>query len=225
MKSLKILLMVGLMVFSGAFSGCKKLDFVKDELSRTIDILEDGIQTIENESTNWRSTVEYIYDEIPETADVVIEDARKEIDFLLDDVISSLSANIQCVIDSAPDRILEGLRKTLARLKGQDVEPHILCATICDTNLNEINLNEQPHLYQSVRFSGYDFYDAQRDIDVILEKTSGAVIAIDPSRFTRQSDYIATISLYNMESTLRQYNTLKVVCDGNVMSELTIIPD
>jgi len=226
MKNLKILLMVGLTVFSGAFSGCIKVktDF-EDEINRAIKVLEDGIQTIENESGNWRASVEDIYDRIPETADVVIEDARKEINYLMDDVISSVSANINCLVDSAPERILEGLRRTLAKLKDEALPPFSTCATVCSPNVNTIDLREEPQFYETVVLNGYDFIDAQREIIIILEKASGAVIALQSNKFTRQSDYIATISLYGMESTLRQYNTLKVVCDNNVMSEFTIIPD
>jgi len=225
MKNLKIFLMVGMLVFSGALSGCKKLDGVTNQLNRTIDILEDGINTIENESTNWRGTVEDIYDRIPETSDAIIEDARKEVDFLLQDVISSVSAQVQCLVDSAPERILEGLRRTLAKLKETELPPLASCATVCAPNVNIIDLREEPQFYEEIRLNGYDFIDGQIDIDVILVKTSGFTIALQANRFTRQSDYLATISLYNLESTLEQYNTLKVMCGNNVLSEYTIIPD
>lgn len=217
--------MVGLTVFSGAFSGCKKLGGLTNELSRTIDILEDGIKTIENESTNWRGTVEDIYDDIPETSDAIIEDARKEVDLLLQDVISSVSANVQCLLDSAPERIIEGLRRTLAKLKEEALPPLATCATVCVPNPNIIDLREEPQFYEEVRLNGYDFIDGQVNIDVILQKTSGYTIALQENRFTRQSDYLATIALYNMESTLEQYNTLKVMCGNNVLSEFTIIPN
>lgn len=217
--------MVGLVIFSGAFSGCKKLKIFEDELSRTIDILEDGINTIESESTNWRTSVEDIYDRIPETTDVVIEDARKEINFLMDDVISSVSANINCLVDSAPERILEGLRRTLAKLKDEELPPLATCATVCAPNVNTIDLREEPQFYETVVLNGYDFIDGQVDIYIILEKASGSIIALQENHFTRQSDYLATISLYNMESTLEQYNTLKVMCGNSVLSEFTIIPD
>lgn len=219
MNYLRIITLVLLLITPNLFTSCGKY---QDEITQAIAVVQDGIRTIERESTSWRGTLEDIYDDLPETSNEIITDARLQVDQLLDEGIANVFTNIQCIIDEVPGRSIKGLHKVLAELRSQPVLASEECAKTCSTSTSEVDLS-LPTQYQKIILNGFDYLDAQYDLYLIVVEPTGFEQALSSNYIFVQSNNKMTIYYDGLGGILQNYDRLKVMCNNTLISEFRII--
>jgi len=200
------------------FTSCQRIDDFNANLSNAIGVLDEGINMMNNESSSWRETLEYVYDNMPEA----MHDVKEDIGVLINESIGAVTGTILCIADAVPTRVLNQLKRMRTKLEDGYV-PRI-CPTVCQTSINEIDLSESDEIYETVAFYGYDFPTIDR-LYVVLKKNNGQEIAITGVIAAATSGYGITIGLKGRESVLAQYDRLALLCDNTVVSELLIFPN
>ncbi len=200
------------------FTSCERIDDFNANLSNALGILDEGINMMNNQSSSWRETLEYVYDNMPET----MHDVKEDIGVLMNESIGAVTGSILCVADAVPTRVLNQLIRMRAKLE-EGYVPRI-CPTICQTSINEIDLSESDEIYETIAFYGYDFPTIDR-LFVVLKKNNGEAIGITEVIAASTSGYGITVGLKGRESVLAQYDRLALMCDNTVISELLIFPN
>ncbi len=200
------------------FTSCKRIDDLNANLSNAIGVLDTGIDMMNSQSSSWRETLEYVYDNMPEAMHHVKED----IQVLISESMGGVASTIICIADAVPTRVLNQLIRM--RTKLEDGYVARICATVCETNINEIDLREPYYVYDKLAIFGYDFPVNER-MFIVLRSTDGQETGIPADvRLSKLSNYEIVISLAGLESLLSQYNKLIFMCDNTVISEFLIIP-
>ncbi|MEL6589513.1 MAG: hypothetical protein AAFQ87_06725 [Bacteroidota bacterium] len=190
---------------------------VSNQIDTALALIEEGIRSINDQSDQWRNTLEYIHSEMPETLHWVKDDVSQ----LISEGIGATTSNVLCVIDAIPNRMIHGLQVLKAKLLEQT--PPSVSPTVCNVSLSTINLNAPAFNRAKIIVNGYDFVN-DTDLQLFLRKTNGQKALVHPDRLLKQSDYQYTINIANWDNTLQQYAVLVMEFDGEILSEFAIIP-
>lgn len=146
------------------FSGCDRID-------RSLNILEDAVWSLESADANWRRTLE-------ETRDELLGEGRRElaadVDRILQRTVATTGSQIQCLMDSAGDRVAFNLRRVITGLKNQ--EPPEFAPHFCSTVPDAIDMSLSAAQRKSIAFYGYDLDNFERDsrLEVFLVSADGS---------------------------------------------------
>ena len=212
----KLLTLLGFFTaFLLGLNSCNQLDNLEEDLALTIDLIDNGIDVIGNESQGWRLTLEEISENLPEGFHYV----REDIGQLLSEGIGAAGSNIICVVDAIPNRIIRGLQKIKAQLLRTSL-PKVV-PTVCQVSMPVIDLNQPDYLRRRIVINGYDFRNGDL-LHLELHSFAGDSIALE-QRLTKQSHYQYTINIAEMEEEWVKWDFLKMKFEEEVISEWSII--
>ncbi|MFK7924250.1 MAG: hypothetical protein AB8H47_20000, partial [Bacteroidia bacterium] len=196
---------------------CKVPEKVDNQIDRALDLVDEGIASINDQSEQWRGTLEYVHGQMPEDLHWVKEDVSQ----LISEGIGATTSNVLCVIDAIPNRMIRGLQTLKAKLLEQDLPG--IAPTVCNVTISTIDLNAPAHNRTEIILNGYDFVNASL-LKLYLRKANGQKIDVTNNRLFKQSDYQYTINIANWDPVLQQYVALIFEFDGEILSEFSIIP-
>ena len=194
-----------------AIQSCKRAIATVDD---AIEVIDNGINKITNESQNWRTALEDVVDDLPENIHIAKEEASQ----LLTESIGASSSNIICVIDAIPTRVIRGLENIKAKLLGLSTPPII--PTVCQTSLSAIDLHLPEINRRKIIVNGYDF-DEGHLLKLELQNVSGTRQELF-NRLTKQSNYQYTIDIAGMDNTLEQNEFLILSFEDEMLSTFKI---
>lgn len=201
-------------------SGCKKIEELNSTAFDAVQVLEDGIETIEEESSAWRSTLEDIVDELPEEIENSVENIKEQTSQLLAEGIGMTSSNVICVADAVPKRVVRGLKILVAKLKNST--PEKLMPTICQTSIAVIDFNKPFNQREKIVLYGYDFKEDESLSLWHRNATSNIQYKIENKLF-KISDYQYSIVLDGLDHQLKISSALVLKFEDEVLSEFGII--
>jgi len=151
---LKMIIIVSILTFSSlVLSGCDWDPFgLHDPIDDAVEVLEEAIETLENESANWQSVLEETRDELIDEGQATI---RNEVSNVLTRAIAATGTELRCNFDFARDRVRQDLIRIKANLLNQ-APPEIVPA-ICNVVPIAIDASLVPDNLPYLEFYGYDF--------------------------------------------------------------------
>ncbi|MEM6342225.1 MAG: hypothetical protein AAF927_00040 [Bacteroidota bacterium] len=212
-----ICLFLTISIFALFQQSCKVPEKVDNQIDRALDLVDEGIASINNQSDQWRGTLENMYEQMPEDLHWVKEDVSQ----LINEGIGATTSNVLCVIDAIPNRMIRGLQTLKAKILEQELPG--IAPTVCQVSLSSIDLNAPTHIRKEIIVNGYDFINASK-LKLFLRKANGQKAFVSNNRLFKQSDYQYSINIANWDDALQQYSALVFEFDGEILSEFAIIP-
>ena len=169
LKAMKIKLLSFILLFLAILvSSCDEP--YKREINQTIAILDKGINTLDEASSDWQQVVQETRDEIISETQSTI---TNEINGIIQEGIASTGVEFRCNFDFARIRAryeLIDLRNGLAQQVG--IKPISVSRQpkLCQVNPNSINLALPPERLSELKIAGYDF--DQGEIKLFLRNSS-----------------------------------------------------
>jgi hypothetical protein len=211
-----------------ALSGCGVADGIQDlgEASkRAVNVIDNGIKTIQDESSAWRTALEKIAKDLPADVQSTI---RTEVQGLLDRTTAHAGVEIRCDTDFLAKRVLQGLQRIRAELT-HDPLPTSLPPTLCQVVPSQgLDLSLAPGRRDSVEFAGYDFDILDADhhpARVVVVDRNNCEIPLPDRYVTHSTHYLWSVNTsYNNGVPLGPDATkLRMVWGPMVVGEAAII--
>lgn len=180
-----------------------------DSVSRAISIIEQGIRDIEGQSTQWRSVLERVANDLPDDISSII---RNDAQNLAQRSIAAAGVEASCRLDVLASRAIGSLKGLIAKLKGEVPPP--LPPVFCQVVPANISLSDNPNTWQTITLYGYDFDQkdtSQSLMKVVLLSESGATVPLQENRIGRTSHYQVTLNLGGMARSIYQSKTVKLL--------------
>ncbi|MEZ4776196.1 MAG: hypothetical protein R3D00_23685 [Bacteroidia bacterium] len=212
-----ICLIAALIILPGCEMFRETINEIEVTREETLAEIEHAISTIENNSSAWQSTLENLEKEL--TSDLQ-ETVKFEVTQLINSSIGALSSNVVCIMDAIPTRAIRTLEDIKIRFLGG--EASVVIPTLCQSNMNSIDLNQNPVTRAVIQYNGYDMDSRYWGLyQVFLMKGNDSLDISAKQKF--QTEYQFTIDISNMETTLASYDFLQIRFNGTVLGGLSII--
>lgn len=194
-----------------------KVKELSNSIDKGIEVIDEGIEKITNESALWRGTLEDIHDRLPEDLD----NAKENVSQLIAEGVGMAGSNAVCVVDAIPKRVIRGLQVVRAKLTGEPIP--ILKPTVCQTSLAVIDLNQPLFLRDKILIYGYDF---REDSYLTLSiKDQVGIESLLLNKLFKLSDYQYSIILSDMEDLLKNSISVVLRFDNEILSEFAVIQE
>lgn len=164
-------------------------DTIKNSTDKAINVLNDAIASLNNQSSNWQQVLQDAQSKLTEDAQSTI---RTEVDNLLNRGIAATSNEIRCNADFIGNRIKDHLVALVAQLQGKPAPP--LQPYVCSIlPAGGIDASLVPDRVNLLEFYGYDF-----DITAVKIFLVNGTTEVDVTEFLDQpSHYHITLNLSN----------------------------
>jgi hypothetical protein len=160
---------------------------IAEATDRAVNVLDDGISALANESSDWRLTLEGMVNKLTDDAQSTI---RHEISDLMNRSVAAAGAEAKCLADFARTRVRQGLISIRAVLLGaapEETEP-----VFCDAVPRILERAQIPVHTNVLEFFGYDF--DRSNIRMLLVKASGSSVDVT-DKMERPTHYHMTLNL------------------------------
>lgn len=186
-------------------------------VDKAVEVIDNGIRDIEQESSSWRQVLQRVANELPgEISETIRVDAQS----LVTRSIATAGIEFRCNVDFLADRAIESLRRLKAELLNQNPPP--LPPAFCQVDPPSIDLKVSPTKWSTAILAGYDLDrkdSAGELLQVLLLTGQGSTIPLPESRIGRTTHYQITLNLGDMARQLHQDRVTKIVVSWNGKSE------
>jgi hypothetical protein len=210
------------------FSGCG-LGKVEDSINDAVGVVDQGITTIDHDSTKWQATLQEVADKLPKDIQSTI---RNEMDQLVARSIARAGVEFRCNADFLAQRAVQGLKRVKAMLLNQRPDP--IKPSFCQVSPEVLNLNEPVKSRQTILIAGYDMDQVDKSAHplgvVLFSDKSGLQVKLEEARIGRTTHYSIALNVAgaDFEQLLRtkQISKLRVVWGDNPpgLPEALIVP-
>lgn len=174
-------------------------------IDRAIQMVDDAIARILQDSSRWRSTVENLADQFPKDIKEII---REDVTNLAGDVAGMAGVEAKCYTDFVSRKVIQTLERIKAKLlreRDENVEIPAQQPIICSISPTTFDPND-PESDTNITMYGYDFkaedsFGNQLRLYFVAE-TSGNKIEVEDSHITQSSNYAYVISVSDMRNLL-----------------------
>ncbi|HYX71857.1 MAG TPA: hypothetical protein VE732_03745 [Nitrososphaera sp.] len=193
-----------------SFSGCG-LGKVKDSVDNAVSVIDEGITTIDQDSTKWQATIQEISDKLPKDIQSTI---RNEMDQLVARSIARGGVEFRCNTDFLGQRATLGLKRIKALLLKQQPEP--IKPSFCQVSPEALILNAPNSSRQTILIAGYDMDQVDNSgqpLRVLLfSDKNGAKVNLDEGRIGRTTHYLIALNVAgaDFEKLLRDKKISKI---------------
>ncbi|MCA8958304.1 MAG: hypothetical protein KDC87_19660 [Planctomycetes bacterium] len=212
-----------LLAFPG---GCGIKAAVDDTVEKAVQLIDNGIKDVLADSSNWRTTLQRVADQLPKDVSEVI---RTDAQNLATRSIAQAGTEFRCNVDFLAQRAAAALRRLKARLLKQNPPP--LPPGFCHVVPSSIDLKVRPASWSNVTIHGYDLDHLDRRgkrIAFAMLDARGGRHAIPEERIGRTTHYQVTLNLGAMARELHTRGIRKIVTqfDGatGTLPEIVVTP-
>lgn len=223
MKSLNYRTLLFTVFFLSATTSCKKIDRIVDEMTQlreqTVLALNDGINALENQSSDWQ----FVLKDLERNIDKRINDILTyNIPYIVNLASQRALSTVLCVKENVKDEVIYYLQVAIAELT-TGVKPPLPATKICLTSLLTIDLNAPRSIRNQVVFTGY-YIHTKDSIKAYLEDvTGGRTQIISKSRIGFPDISNITVSLADYsDDVLSTYTHLELYYNEEVISSIAI---
>ena len=211
-----------IMIFTGSiFLQCGiggGIEKVASSIDKASIIIDQGIQDITAESSNWRSILERVSQDLPQDISSAI---RNDAQNLVNRSIATAGTELRCNVDFLAKRAIASLRWLKAKLTG-DKNVALPPPGFCQVTPDAVDLNALQGSISKVTIHGYDLDHADasgKKIAFYLLKANGQKEEIPDDRIGRTTHYQVTINLGNMARKLYDDKVAKIISSWNDSQE------
>lgn len=211
-----------------SFSGCG-LGGVKNSIDNAVGVIDEGITTIDQNSTKWQGTLQEISDKLPKDIQSTI---RNEMDQLVARSIARGGVEFRCNADFLAQRAILGLKRIKAMLLKQQPEP--IKPSFCQVSPEALVLNAPKDSRQTILIAGYDMDQADKSGQplraVLFSDKNGAKVNLDEGRIGRTTHYSITLNVAraDFEKLLRDKKISKIKIswgdNSSGLPEVLVVP-
>lgn len=218
-KYMKVTYCIIFLLLMFSLAGCDIIDAILTQFSDTgtdaITVLEDAIQALDQNSSDWQSIVEDAIDELTGTADDVV--ARLEL--TLGRAVAQTGMETRCTLDFIGDRVKEEIKNILAELKGETPTP--LRPQVCTAVPDNVTADQVPYPLTHVGFYGYNF-DLGPQLQAFIERSNGARVNVT-SKLNMPTHYSMTLPFGSTGAPITQDDQRIIVTwDGELLVSVGI---
>jgi hypothetical protein len=135
--------------------GVVLINCIGKPVDKAIAALEEAISSIDRNSAAWQKTLTNLESDLVAQGQSTL---ANEVQSVANRTIATGGVELRCNIDFIGQRVNQGLRRILARLKGQEVPPLMPAACTVDPAEIRIEMVRQ-HRLTSLNYYGYDMFD------------------------------------------------------------------
>jgi hypothetical protein len=180
---------VSFILLFSTLSGCSRaINEANAGLDRTLSTLDEGINSLTNESADWRAVLQELVAKLTEETQATI---RNEITNLIQRSVAAVGVEVRCNADFIATRVLQALVKIRAKLLGEAVPESqpVFCTPVPTI----VERSQIPKAHNHIEFYGYDF-DSPTPVQVLLENKAGGSIDVSTA-LDRPTHYLMTLNL------------------------------
>jgi hypothetical protein len=167
--------------------GCDIKPTIDDIRIDTVNVLNDAIDSLANESANWQQVLQDSMNKLTKDAQSTV---RNEVSVVLSRSIAATGVEFRCNVDFIGDRVRQALIRIKAKLLNQPVPP--VEPALCHVVPIAVDREAVPRSVQQLEFYGYDF-DIVSHLKVFLERAIGNRLDVT-NNLDRPTHYSMTIS-------------------------------
>ncbi|MET0463466.1 MAG: hypothetical protein ABW007_09935 [Chitinophagaceae bacterium] len=189
--------------------------------SDTETLLQDAINTLQDESQSWQTTLKNLADQLAGETQSTI---RNEVTNLITRAQASAGVELKCYTDFFRTRMKQELARLIDMVRGRNDLPS-LDPIFCTAVPSSIDMNLAPGRRNKIELFGYDFdrYNtAGANIKAALISTSGLIDVTE--HLTQQSLYLMTLNLGSNGIQLTENSSkIRFASGGKLIAELPVI--
>lgn len=144
-------------------------DTITDTTSSTVNVLDDAINALNQQSSSWQSVLQDTMGKLTSDAQSTV---RNEVSNLLSRGIGQAGTEVRCNADFIGNRVRDGLIRIKEKLLGHSVPP--VQPVFCQIVPLAVDRSLVPQRLNKLEFYGYNF-DTTGVIKVSLQNTNGTV--------------------------------------------------
>lgn len=191
-------------------------------VDKAIAALEDAINSIDRNSAGWQSTVTKLEQDLVAQGQSTL---ANEVQSVANRGIATAGVELRCEVDFIGQRVNQGLRRLLARLKGESMPPPT--PAYCQVDPTEIQLDlVNQRRVTSLNYYGYDMFDndaSDSPMKVFLRNRDGGEEDIT-SAIALPTHYLMTIRLADDRVHFTDQTDKLIVRAGQtVMSTINVV--
>ncbi|MCG2615053.1 hypothetical protein LZZ85_12210 [Terrimonas sp. NA20] len=194
---------------------------VTEAASDTETLLQDAINTLQDESQSWQTTLKNLADQLTGETQSTISN---EVTDLIARAQASAGAELKCYTDFFRTRMKQELTRLIDMVRGRNDLPS-LEPIFCTAVPSSIDMNLAPDRRNKIELFGYDFdrYSISgANIKAALISTSGMVDVTE--HLTQQSIYLMTLNLGSNGIQLTENSSkIRFTSGGKLIAELPVI--
>lgn len=182
-------ILAALLISTVLLSGCNIAGGIQGAISDSstdaITVLEDAINALDRNSSDWQNILDDSIDELSGTAD----DVTVRLEHTMNRAIAQTGSEVHCTLDFIGDRVKEDLQVILADLKNEPAPP--LKPQVCMAVPDNITAEDVPSPTSHLGFYGYNF-DIGPQLQAYVERIDGNRQAVT-SKLNTPTHYSMTL--------------------------------
>lgn len=223
MKSLNYLMVLFTVFFSFTTHSCKKLDRIISGVTelreQTVLALNDGVNTLQNESSDWQSVLKDLELKIDKRINDIL---TYNIPYIINYASQRALSTILCIKESIKDDVIYFLEVAIAELI-TGVKPPLPATKICLTSILTIDLNAPRSIRNQVVYTGYNIHTKDFIIAYLINVNTGTKTEIPRSKLGFPDISNITLSLVDYsDAILNSYTHLELYYNEEVISSIGI---
>lgn len=161
---------------------------IESSTEKAVEAFNRAIRDIQNDSSQWRSVLQRLADELPEDISTVI---RNDVQNLASRSIAEAGDQFSCRVDFLANRAIQSLERVKTKLLGGDPTPQT--PMFCKLVPVSVDLNVDPATWRSITIHGYDMNQVDENGQlfgvVMLDSYGNVVGTIPESKIFRGTHY------------------------------------
>lgn len=209
--------LVTLSLAAALWSGCGLLGQVVGEVNQAETVLENAIERLDAQASNWRQILESTLDELPDTQQSI----KADVSLLMHDAVGLVGVEARCEATFVPNLIKAELQNILAAAKGK--RKPVPKPMLCFVNPPVVDLNLRPNQRNVIKIYGYFFQRQRKKLTLEHRRSSGN--PIDASRHINVSTDFQLIIDVGKSGAKVDDSSRKLVLKykGKKMSEIDVV--
>lgn len=196
------------------------------DVERAIEVIDNGIHDIEQNSEVWQSILQRVANELPQE---ISETIRVDAQSLATRSIATAGVELRCNVDFLGHRAIQSLQRLRAEILGEN--PPILPPAFCQIDPPSIDLKVSPEKWSTAILYGYDLDHKDKEnenLKIYLLDNQGQSTLLPENRIGRTTHYQITLNLGDMARQLYTDKINKIVVSWDNTSEsypqIVIVP-